>query len=214
MRLLLRVERPAPAPPAPTAPFPVVVVSIYVVWLVYLILAKFKRTMLAPVVLDNLWMCWPVALTIFLSAQYELTPLSADSTVRDLSDPIKAVAFALPIAGFGQLLLSEMAVWLVGYLGPRRRFAALRHPVMSVHAITLLFYVFEPGQEAIIMFDAFGRPLHPLRYVLWTISVSSMCFAMFLVVDAYGGEGRTRGMPRLLWIAAPSPDCHSKPGPV
>ena len=54
---------------------------------------------------------------------------------------------------------------------------------MSVHAVSFLYYVYEPGTESCVMFDAFGRPLHPLRYVLWTISVSSMCLSLYLVVE-------------------------------
>jgi len=167
-----------------------VLIGIYTAWLAYLIMAKYRRTMLAPASLDNLWMCWPVSLTIFLSARHELLPLSQADIERDLGDPFKALVYAMPIAGFGLLLLSETAVWLFGYLGPRRRFASLRHPVMSVHAISLLFYISEPGAEACVMFDAFGRPLHPLRYVMWTISVSAMCFAIYLVVENLLKEGK------------------------
>ena len=31
--------------------------------------------------------------------------------------------------------------------------------------------------------DAFGRRVDPLRYVMWTISVSTMCLALYLVAE-------------------------------
>jgi len=61
---------------------------------------------------------------------------------------------------------------------------------MCVHAITLLYYIFEPGVERCLMLDAFGRPLHPMRYVMWTISVSSMCVSLYLVTE--GSLSQTR----------------------
>ena len=122
-----------------------------------------------------------MSLCFFLTAQYDLL-LSAPRE-RDLSDPTTSFIYALPVAGFGLLLCSEGVSWLFGMLGKQSAFASARHPVMSVHAVSFLYYVYEPGTESCVMFDAFGRPLHPLRYVLWTISVSSMCFSLYLVVE-------------------------------
>ena len=31
--------------------------------------------------------------------------------------------------------------------------------------------------------DAMGRPLHPLRFVMWMLSVSSMCLAIYLMTE-------------------------------
>ena len=139
-----------------------------------------------------------MSLCFFLTAQYDLL-LSAPRE-RDLSDPTTSFIYALPVAGFGLLLCSEGVSWLFGMLGKQSAFASARHPVMSVHAVSFLYYVSEPGTESCVMFDAFGRPLHPLRYVLWTISVSSMCFSLYLVVEkllAQSKELRPISTPRL-----------------
>ena len=100
--------------------------------------------------LDQLWRCWPVTLCAYLTAQYDLQTVNIASQ-RDLSDPYRSLVFAMPIAGFGLLLVSELFTWLFASLGPARAFANLRHPVMSVHLITFLYYVFEPGTESCIM---------------------------------------------------------------
>ena len=204
----------------PPPPFPLLIILICALWLCYLLLAKRRILMRDPHRLDQLWRCWPVTLCAYLTAQYDLQTVNISSQ-RDLSDPYRSLVFAMPIAGFGLLLLSEAVAWLFASLGPKRAFANLRHPVMAVHMVTFLYYSFEPGTESCVMYasrhanypgfpcrhhfdgrrvpcpsvdnpaarprvtrwDAFGRPLHPLRYVMWTISVSSMCLSLFLIVE-------------------------------
>jgi bacteriorhodopsin len=166
----------------PPPPFPLLLILVYAVWLSYLVLAKRRILMREPHRLDQLWKCWPMTLFAYLTSQYDLQPMAMGGP-RDLSDSYRSLVFAMPIAGFGLLLVSELFTWLFASLGPARAFANLRHPVMSVHLITFLYYVFEPGTESCIMWDAFGRPLHPLRYVMWTISVSAMCLSLFLIVE-------------------------------
>ena len=97
---------PPPPPVAASPPTPVLVLCSYAVWLVYLLYARKGKCMKSPSRLDRLWVCWPVALGTFLLAEYELNSLPVSSR-RDLGDPIKALVFALPITGFGLLLLSE-----------------------------------------------------------------------------------------------------------
>ena len=176
-------RRGPPPEPEPTLRFPIEVVLLYAVWLTVLVAAKNGRALRNPQRLDQLWLCWPISLTAYLVSTYSLSQYQLHSPERDLHTVVRSIVFALPIAGFGLLLLSEAVTWLFQALGPQRTFAALRHPVMSVHAISFLYYSSEPGTESCRMFDAFDRPLHPLRYVLWTISVSSMCLALYLVVE-------------------------------
>ena len=149
-------RRPPPPPPAqlvnPPPPYPILVLMVYGVWLTYLIAAKKNHVMRNPSQLNRLWLCWPISLGSYLVSQYSLTNL--DTTIgagRDLSDPLHSIIFALPIAGFGLLLMSEFVTWLFATLGPQRAFAPLRHPVMSVHAISFLYYVDEPGTETCLM---------------------------------------------------------------
>ena len=204
----------------PPPPFPLLLILVYAVWLSYLVLAKRRILMREPHRLDQLWKCWPMTLFAYLTSQYDLQPMAMGGP-RDLSDSYRSLVFAMPIAGFGLLLLSEAVAWLFASLGPKRAFANLRHPVMAVHMVTFLYYSFEPGTESCVMYasrhanypgfpcrhhfdgrrvpcpsvdnpaarprvtrwDAFGRPLHPLRYVMWTISVSAMCLSLFLIVE-------------------------------
>ena len=193
--------RRAPPPPPvynPPPPYPVALLLVYFMWLCYLVAARNNWTMRSPWRPEYLWTSWPIALVIFLTAQHDLL-LSAPRK-RDLSDPTQSFVYALPVAGFGLLLCSEGVSWLFGMLGKQSAFASARHPVMSVHAVSFLYYVSEPGTESCVMFDAFGRPLHPLRYVLWTISVSAMCFSLYLVVEkllAQSKELRQISIPRL-----------------
>jgi len=79
-------------------------------------------------------------------------------------------------------------------VGPRRHFSFLRVPAMIVHATTLLYYVWEPYTGAFALDDAFGRALFPLRYVMWTISVTLMSVSVYFVCESIVNK-RVRGMP-------------------
>ena len=169
---------PAPPPAAPTLALPPVTLSIYAVILATLLLAKFGHIVQNPNRLDSLWLVWPIGTVIFSVAHRELS--TGYANWKELENPAHSLVYALPIAGFALLLISEMVTWLFSCLGPRRAFAPLRHPVMCVHMISLTYYWCEPTVQDLPL-DAFGRPLHPLRYIMWTISVSSMCFSLYLV---------------------------------
>ena len=151
---MLGRRRPPAAPSVPfmnpPPPFPLLLILVYAVWLSYLVLAKRRILMREPHRLDQLWKCWPMTLFAYLTSQYDLQPMAMGGP-RDLSDSYRSLVFAMPIAGFGLLLVSELFTWLFASLGPARAFANLRHPVMSVHLITFLYYVFEPGTESCIM---------------------------------------------------------------
>ena len=170
----------------PPPPYPVLVVVIYAAALIFLVLARYGLVFRRPDRLDRLWMCWPVCMAVYFLSSYSLNTegVSKMGAGRDLSDPMSSLIFSLPIAGFGLLLVSEMITWLFAALAKQRTFASLRHPVMSVHLTTWMYYISEPGLESCTMSDAFGRPLHPMRYVMWTISVAAMCYALYLVVES------------------------------
>jgi hypothetical protein len=80
----------------------------------------------------------------------------------------------MPIAAFGMMLVSEISVLVFARGFPRMTFSYMRYPVMSVHATGLFYYLVELCLTTHTMIDAFGRPIYPLRYVMWTCSVSRM----------------------------------------
>jgi len=180
-----RRRAPPPPPlPAPAQPYPILVLGMFAGWLLFLVLAKQQRALPRPHQLKRLWMCWPMTLGAFLTAQHDVLGHFNLRGGHDLNDPVQALVYLVPIVGFALLFTSEMVTWIFALLAnPPPAFAALRHPVMSVHAMSLLYYIFEPITETCVRFDAFGRPLHPLRYVMWTISVSTMCLALYVVVE-------------------------------
>ena len=63
-------------------------------------------------------------------------------------------------------------------------YAYMRHPPMAVHACSLIYYVLELFVNIHTVLDTFGRPVYPLRYVLWTCSVSCMFISIYFVVDS------------------------------
>jgi len=86
-----------------------------------------------------------------------------------------------PVTGFGLLLMSEVAAFLFGMVGPGK-YRHLRHPVMAVHGSAMVYYVLESSSWARPFTDIFGRPFYPMRYALWTCSVTCMIVAIYLVV--------------------------------
>ena len=78
----------------------------------------------------------------------------------------------MPIAIFGMMLVSEVSEIVLTRGFPRINFAYMRYPVISVHATSLFYYLVELFLTTHTMIDAFGRPIYPLRYVMWTCSVS------------------------------------------
>ena len=224
----LRSRRPAP-PPQMTVPlFPPITCFMYVLWFLYLVLAKKGMTFKTPGRVDKLWRCIPMSILIFLLARHELQ-MEKIFDPSESTDMIRSLYFTIPIAGFGMLLVSEIANFIFMSLGPRGMYASLGHPVISVHVIVLLYYLTEPqdvelcvspcsqtcafrargrrvcarstvthphknmyvhvrmrlraSPRALGRLDVFGRPLHPLRYVMWTVSVSTMCLAVYLIAE-------------------------------
>ena len=48
------------------------------------------------------------------------------------------------------------------------------HTYAQVHATSLFYYLVKLLLTTHTMVDAFGRPIYPLRYVMWTCSVPCM----------------------------------------
>ena len=140
---------------------------------------------------------WPSALGTFLLSHAVFGPtwdevftvLNSPSAYEELSNPIHQFLVesirraALP--GFSLLLFSEVSSFLFIQLGPMalRRTASLRHPVMCTHTVALLYYLIEPSASSYL--DVMGRPIFPLRYLLWQTSVSSMVLSIYYVCDAF-----------------------------
>eukprot|EP00964_Phaeocystis_antarctica_P085564 scaffold54073_cov60-Phaeocystis_antarctica.AAC.1 len=101
----------------------------------------------------------------------------------------------MPIAAFGMMLVSEISVLVFARGFPRMTFSYMRYPVMSVHATSLFYYLVELFLTTHTMIDAFGRPIYPLRYVMWTCSVPRM---LILTLTLYPN---------------PDPDPTRNPGP-
>ena len=144
--LKLRSRTPTPEaedlPPDLSSYFPPLTCVLFVVWFVFLILATKGYVFKTPYRIDWLWRCWPLSLAVFAIAQHELQPQMMDPF--ELNEPGMAITYTLPVAGFGLLLLAEAVNYIFNRLGPRRLYTSLSHPVMSVHAIALLYYVTEP----------------------------------------------------------------------
>jgi len=94
------------------------------------------------------------------------------------------IARITQIAGFGLLFASELAVYVFSLGAPSTMYAYMRHPPMAVHACSFIYYVLEMCVNIHTMLDAFGRPVYPLRYILWTCSVSCMFISIYFVVDS------------------------------
>jgi len=137
---------------------------------------------------DNSYLCMPCYTGVLLlfhlaliGAGYELqSPLPAGLPA---TNPLLFLYMVSPVVGFGLLLFSEFLSWLfTSVLGPARRYAYFRHPIMAVHASTLLFYVLSYSQGAVALQDRFGRPLYPVRYVHWFLSVSSLGQSVYMLL--------------------------------
>lgn len=102
-----------------------------------------------------------------------------------------------PVTGFALLLASEIISWGFNRLGPNQHFLYLRYPSMAVHTAALAYYALEP--TLYVEQDVFGRPVVPLRYVMWSCSTSSMCIIVYFLVDAIHCEpGNQRDMRKKL----------------
>ena len=103
-------RHPAPQPVTPpTVTIPWLVVLLYAAWLGTLVLAKLGRIMPQPAKLDNIWICWPLALCSFFVAKYDIDREASPAIVPQwqINGLYEALIFTMPVAGFGLLLISE-----------------------------------------------------------------------------------------------------------
>jgi len=142
---------------------------------------------------NNAYLCFPCYTGLLLlfhlglwGIGYELeSPLPADLAY---DNPLLFLFLLSPVIGFGLLLISEFLSWLfTSVLGPARCYAHFRHPIMAVHGSTLLFYILAYAHGAVALQDRFGRPLYPVRYVHWFLSVSSLGQSVYMLLNTYAG---------------------------
>ena len=135
--------------------------------------------------------CYPALLLVFHAALVLAgCPRTSPIPPRLVETDMTLTVFLIsPIAGFGLLLLSELLSWIfVSVLGPAKRYAHFRQPIMGVHATTLLFYLLAYTTDGTVTLeDRFGRPLYPERYLMWFVSVSSLGQSVFMLLDAMSG---------------------------
>ena len=100
-------------------------------------------------------------------------------------NPTHAAFLIAPLIGFSLLAISEFLSWFfVSVIGPASKFAHLRQPVLAVHATTALFYIICYTRGTTVMEDRFGRPLYPLRSVMWSVSVSSLGLSVHMLLES------------------------------
>ena len=193
----LKWPRRPPPPPAPqatssSAALLVIILVAYLLTLIRLLPEGSWRPRR-----EHAFLVWPTALGCFLLSHAVYGPpwdevfivLNQPPAYEVLSNPIHQFFVesirraALP--GFALLLFSELSSFLFIQLGPLalRRTASLRHPVMCTHTVALLYYLIEPSTSSYV--DVMGRPIFPLRYLLWLTSVSSMVLSIYYVCDAF-----------------------------
>jgi len=184
----LKFGAPPPPPPAPFFDLHEVA-GLGSMWIIYtLILLCFhsgKWGTLKPNHARLSWMAVPVMACAFLLVESRSNSGEHASAALGVMGPTEIAylaAWVIPIAGFGLLLLSEVALYLFALAAPEVIFAYLRHPVMAVHASTLMYYIYELTSTTRSL-DAFGRPIYPLRYLLWACSVSAMLISVYYVVE-------------------------------
>ena len=130
----------------------------------------------------------PIAALVFMLAR-----LAIAGTIWPMAT-FEILHSSVPVTAFVLLLVSETVGLLFSAVGPSSAFAYLRVPSMTVHFTTLLYYLWEPDRIGALT-DAFGHPLSPLRYVMWTTSVSLMIFSIYYLVEAVLSHPVTGGLP-------------------
>jgi len=156
------------------------------IWVIYtLALVRLARGTIGPLAPSHAKYSWLSVAIIFVLAWgaqgSHLSPsLLPDNEALDRHQLIShLVARILPVAAFGLLIISEFCTYIFSLFAPEVIFAYLHQPTMAVHAASLTYYVIELFQSYHAMTDAFGRPSFPLRYVLWTVSVSTMLVCIY-----------------------------------
>ena len=198
MRWFRKQVSPPPPPPEPSA-LPgqlanglLVVIAIF--YLSVLVMALQDRTRVR-MTKRSAKLCVPGYCSLLLLVHTALGAWSGATSCSPLepdmlaTSPVLAVYFIAPVIGFGLLFISEAVTFVfISILGPGTKYEHFRHPVMAVHATAFLFYVLmytSPGGVALE--DRFGRPLYPLRYVMWFVSVSSLGQSVFMLAEALPG---------------------------
>lgn len=192
---------PASPPPVPDMLTPAVVAGTQIsLWLLFLRVAPshgFRFTK------STVWGVLPAAISALVICRLALScgcqravPAVVDDTMGNI-----------PVTAFSLLLSSEIVAYAFASVGPRRHFSFLRIPAMVVHTTTLLYYLWEPHTGAFALIDAFGRTLFPLRYVMWTISVTNMSLSVYFVVESILNK-HVKGMP--LWRPEDADALHAR----
>jgi len=188
----------APPQPQPNYLGPVLVVALISVTVLYLQIVS--KPLWAPSRKISLSSrstpyCLPCYTGLLLLSHYALanSGLPCGSPLPDdlaITAPYLAIYMIAPLVGFGLLFVSEVLSWVfVSWLGPGSRYQHFRQPIMAVHACTFLHYFLSyVGQGAVQITDRFGRPLYPVRYVMWFVSVSSLGHSVFMLLDAMPQE--------------------------
>ena len=184
--------RPPPPPPETYAGLGghftailVIVYSTYTVALVALHQGRLGQVKVAHA--PRIWLCVLVFTLLAAALHHGATSNAFFDTFSDRKlDQFTLFYLAvrlMPIAGFGMLLVSEVCAALFASGGPNPGLSHMRHPSMVVHACSLIYYVNELFLSQEQLTDAFDRQIYPLRYVLWTISVSCMLVSMYFGAD-------------------------------
>lgn len=123
-------------------------------------------------------------------------------------NPSLAAFLIAPLIGFSLLAVSEFLSWFfVSVLGPATKFAHLRQPVLAVHATTALFYIICYTSGTTVLEDRFGRPVYPLRSVMWTVSVSSLGLAVNMLLGEMPGSPKVELHDALVHYLIAVPVC-------
>jgi len=190
---------PEPPPPLPNLEWwfggPGYTLGAFILWSIYtrgcIALERGHLGRLQPHHAKYTFWCFPLAVLVHAVSYFSeshgvaevdfLSSLSGKTLDRSLL--LYLGCRVMPIAAFGMMLVSEISVLIFARGFPRMTFAYMRYPVMSVHATSLFYYLVELFLTTHTMIDAFGRPIYPLRYVMWTCSVSCMMISVYYVVE-------------------------------
>jgi len=206
MLFLSRRQPPAPPPPELISwPLPILTALVIVITTVYfrpIVKALLGRDGRVALTRQTAYACMPCYTSFLLLCHFALSaagyPRSSPLPEPNSSSVMLQLVLISPVIGFGLLLVSEVFSWLfISVLGPATEYAYFRHPIMGVHATTLTFYVLTYTHGAVTLEDRFGRPLYPVRYVHWFVSVSSLGHSVYLLLEQMSGP-KPRGLDATL----------------
>ena len=192
MRCLVPWRCGAPVAPPPIPPAHPAALLLFWWWVFssLLLLVQFLRGSFGHLQPRHAMLAWPFSMgsmvlghiSLGFYAPRILLPSATDDGLSHGETMRDAFVFMMPIVAFGLLLISEFALWLFARMVSGGRFGFLRQPIMAVHGSTLLYYLFEPLRRTRGWVDIFGRPLYPMRHVMWTCSVTCMLCTLYYVV--------------------------------